>query len=60
MRRSLLAFRRAGMDAVPVSVRRDPWLNWKPRELVPRTSSWMRSYFALHEWIGLLYYIWRT
>lgn len=56
MRRSLLAFRRAGLDAVPAPVRSDPWPRWSPLELVPRTSSWQRSYYAMHEWIGLLWY----
>jgi uncharacterized SAM-binding protein YcdF (DUF218 family) len=60
MRRSLLAFQRAGMDAVPVSVRRDPWPLWSLRELTPRVSAWRDSYFALHEWVGLAYYAWRT
>lgn len=53
MRRSLLAFRRAGMDGVPAPVRLDPAPRW---DLVPRASAWERSYYALHEWLGLLYY----
>ena len=60
MRRSLLAFRRAGMPAVPAVVRRDPWPRGTMAELMPRTSSWERSYYALHEWFGLLYYQWRS
>lgn len=60
MRRSLLAFRRAGMPATPAPVRSDPWPRWQLDEFMPRTSSWERSYYALHEWFGLLYYEWRS
>ncbi len=60
MRRSLLAFRRAGMDAVAAPVRRDPWPQWSAGELAPRVSAWTHSFFALHEWVGLAYYQWRT
>lgn len=56
MRRALLAFRKAGMPAVAVAVRRDPWPLGVVTELLPRASSWERSFDALHEWIGLLYY----
>lgn len=56
MRRSLLAFRRAGLDAVPFVVRSDPWPGYSLLELVPRASAWHRSYYAMHEWIGLLWY----
>ena len=56
MRRSLLAFRRAGLDAIPFVVRNDAWPRYSPMELVPRASAWQRSYWAVHEWIGLLWY----
>lgn len=60
MRRSLLAFRRAGMDPVPYVVRQDapPAFDW--RALVPRVSAWGHSYLAIHEWVGLLFYEWRS
>ena len=60
MRRAIIAFRHAGLDAVPVPVRLDPWPLLRPSMLIPRASSWMRSYFALHEWVGLAYYTWRS
>ncbi len=60
MRRALLAFRRAGIDAVPAPVRMDPGPRWTLGELVPRTSAWERSFFALHEWLGLLFYMVRS
>ena len=59
MRRSLLSFRRFGIEAVPYPVRPDPWPRWRAQELIPRASAWMRSYYAIHEWVGLLAYSWR-
>ena len=59
MRRSLLAFRRAGIEAVPAVVRPDPWPRLVASELIPRTSSWSRAYLGIHEWVGLLQYTWR-
>ena len=56
MRRSLLAFRHFGMAAVPVPVRRDPWPTFKLWEFLPRTSAWVNSFYAMHEWVGLAYY----
>jgi hypothetical protein len=26
------------------------------RDLIPRVSAWMESYYALHEWIGIAWY----
>lgn len=56
MPRALLAFRRAGLVADPAPVRQDLWppLTWQ--QFVPQASVWQRSYFGLHEWIGLAYY----
>ena len=56
MRRSVLAFQRAGLDVVPAPVRRDPGPRYTFDEFLPRTSAWMRSYLALHEWAGLVQY----
>ncbi len=56
MRRSLLAFQRAGIDAVPAPVRSDPWPRLRPGEFLPRPSAWVNSFFAMHEWVGLAYY----
>lgn len=56
MRRALLSFRRAGIEAVPAVVRLDPWPKWSWQELMPRVSAWVRSYRAVHEWVGLLAY----
>ena len=56
MRRALLAFRRAGMPADPAPVHRDPWPRGELDEFLPRASAWISSYYAIHEWLGLLYY----
>lgn len=60
MRRALLSFERAGLPAVASPVRQDRWPDWRASEFVPRASAWMQSYFALHEWLGLLWYSVRT
>ena len=56
MRRSLLAFRRVGIEAVPAPVRPDPWPKLRASEFLPRPSAWLGSFFAVHEWVGLAYY----
>lgn len=56
MRRSLLSFRRFGMQAVAAPVRPDPWPTFRPGEFMPRTSAWVNSFYAMHEWVGLAYY----
>ena len=57
MQRSLLAFRRSGLIAVPAPV----WRRGYPgppllAALTPRATTLEDSYFALHEWIGLAWY----
>jgi len=56
MRRSLLSFRRFGLEAVAAPVRRDPQPTFRIGEFMPRTSAWVNSFYALHEWVGLAYY----
>ena len=61
MRRSLLAFRHSGLVAIPAAVRRLGYpatgggigIAGLVGTLLPRVSAWQRSYFALHEWIGI-------
>ena len=59
MRRSLYAFSRAGIEAIPVPVRHDRAPVFAAGEFVPRVTAWTNSYFALHEWFGLAWYAWR-
>lgn len=56
MRRALLAFRAAGLDPVAAPVRQPYWPAFSLSQFLDRTSAWYDSYFALHEWVGLLYY----
>ena len=56
MRRALLAFRAAGYPVVPAASRFEPGPRWEVDSFLPHVSAWLRSYFALHEWIGLAWY----
>jgi len=60
MRRALIAFRAAGLAALPAPLppERPPHLAWGT--VVPRISAWEHSYFALHEWIGCAWYAFRA
>jgi uncharacterized SAM-binding protein YcdF (DUF218 family) len=56
MRRALIAFRAAGLVALPAPLLPEHRLHLSWSSLVPRVSAWDRSYFALHEWIGCAWY----
>ena len=56
MPRALLAFRNAGITAVPAPVRLDAWPRLTWRDFVPSDAGWQLSYFGFHEWIGLAFY----
>ncbi len=56
MPRSLLAFRHFGMEPTAAPVRRDPPPTFRLGEFLPRTSAWLNSFYAMHEWVGLAYY----
>ena len=56
MRRSVLAFERAGLTVIPAPVRRDRMPSFELGDFLPTAESWEVSYFALHEWVGLAYY----
>lgn len=57
MKRALIAFRHFGIDAVPMASRFEGSADFDGGEFVPRVSAWMRSYYALHEWIGCIWYM---
>ena len=59
MRRALIAFRHFGLEAVPVASRFDAPPVLEAEGFIPRMSSWQKSYYALHEWIGCVYYLLR-
>jgi uncharacterized SAM-binding protein YcdF (DUF218 family) len=56
MRRALVAFRAAGLQATPVPVRHDPWPGLGLDEFLPQAKAWHTSFYALHEWIGTATY----
>lgn len=56
MRRALIAFRHAGLAAIPAPTQRDHVPTWEPIDFLPRASAWLASYYAMHEWIGCAVY----
>ncbi|MGE0226780.1 MAG: YdcF family protein [Acetobacteraceae bacterium] len=56
MRRAVMAFAATG---IAVTAAPTP-LQWvappKANDFVPRVSSWLDAYFALHEWVGIAWY----
>jgi len=60
MRRALMAFRHFDVDAVPVASRFEAPPRLVADGFVPRVSAWQRSYYAIHEWLGCLYYALRS
>ncbi len=58
-RRALVAFAAAGIEAVAAPVRWDVRPQLRMGEFVPRATAWLRSYYALHEWVGWAWYLWR-
>jgi uncharacterized SAM-binding protein YcdF (DUF218 family) len=56
MPRTILAFRRAGFLIIPVPLRSDMGEITGIADFLPHTSGWTHSYWAIHEWIGILGY----
>jgi uncharacterized SAM-binding protein YcdF (DUF218 family) len=56
MRRAALAFVRFGIAVTAAPVRLDAPPAARFDAFVPQAKAWMMSYFALHEWIGCVYY----
>jgi uncharacterized SAM-binding protein YcdF (DUF218 family) len=55
-RRSLIAFREAGLVATAAPVPPDAPPRLLFHNILPHVSGWQESYFALHEWLGILWY----
>ena len=53
MKRSVLAFAGTGVAVTAAPVRMDEGPDGKAGGFVPRARSWLDSYWALHEWVGL-------
>ena len=56
MRRALLAFRGTGLIVTPAPTPPDRRSGFVFNDFLPRTSTWIVSYYALHEWIGYAWY----
>jgi uncharacterized SAM-binding protein YcdF (DUF218 family) len=56
MRRALLAFRQAGLDATPAPVGLDAPERIRPASFLPQPHAWLQSYWAIHEWLGCAWY----
>ncbi len=56
MRRALIAFRAAGLRAIPAPVPPPARGPFGVDDLIPRAHAWLDSYYALHEWIGIAWY----
>jgi uncharacterized SAM-binding protein YcdF (DUF218 family) len=56
MRRAMIAFAHFGIPVTAAPVRLDAPHSATPGKFLPGIKAWMASYFALHEWIGCVYY----
>jgi uncharacterized SAM-binding protein YcdF (DUF218 family) len=56
MRRALVAFRRAGLDAVPAPALIDAKPEFYAASFLPSVRAWLESYYAMHELIGWAWY----
>jgi uncharacterized SAM-binding protein YcdF (DUF218 family) len=55
MRRALVALAAAGVTAIPAPTGLTQWPD-PPEALVPTAKALLRSAYALHEWLGVLWY----
>ena len=60
MRRALLAFRHFGIEATPAPVPFSPTLDVQAGGFIPTARALAESYYALHEWVGWLWYALRA
>lgn len=56
MPRAILSFRRAGYPIMPAPLHGDAHEIRGLSDFLPHTTAWVRSFYALHEWIGLVAY----
>jgi uncharacterized SAM-binding protein YcdF (DUF218 family) len=56
MRRALIAFRQAGLIAVPAPTPLAAVPSVQFSDFVPRATEWAYSYYALYEWLGIVWY----
>jgi uncharacterized SAM-binding protein YcdF (DUF218 family) len=60
IRRAAMAFARFGIATTPAPLRFDPAPRFAFDAFMPRATAMLNSYFALHEWIGCVYYALRS
>lgn len=56
MPRAILAFRQAGFSIVPAPLHGEATVVHGLRDFLPHDAAWVRSFYAIHEWIGLVAY----
>ncbi len=56
MPRALLSFADAGYPVIPAPLKAEVNEDNGIYDYLPHTTSWIRSFYALHEWVGLIAY----
>lgn len=59
MKRALLAFQGTGLTVTAAPTPLDEWGQPDLGDFMPRASVWQTGYYAMHEWIGLVWYHFR-
>ena len=59
LRRAMIAFRKAGLVATAAPTSTEPPLTPTFADFVPRVGEWIWNYYAMHEWIGCAWYLFR-
>jgi uncharacterized SAM-binding protein YcdF (DUF218 family) len=59
LRRAVIAFHHAGLTVTAAPTSLEPPLDPDAFDFMPHALSWESSYYALHEWIGCLWYAMR-
>ena len=60
LRRAAMAFARFGIATTPAPLRYDRPPGFSFQEFMPDAKAFLHSYFAMHEWIGCVYYALRS
>ena len=60
LRRAAMAFRHFGIATTPAPLRYDRPPRFSFNAVMPQASAFLYSYYAMHEWIGCVYYALRS